>query len=252
VGPYSVIDGEVSIGAGTRLMHSVSLRGPMRVGAGNVLYPNVCVGYEPQDRKFDPSTDGAGVIIGDRNILREGVTIHRATGAKPTTMGDDNYLMCNSHLGHDVVIGSRVTMANGALMAGHVEVGDGVVFGGNAAVHQFCRIGRMVMFSGLVCVTQDVPPFCVVYHNRSIGSLNIIGLRRAGLREHIHALKQAFRILFMSGLPRPRAIEAIRSEVGDDPLCREVADFAEQSKRGICPYYGERGTHDVELLERPA
>lgn len=245
VGPWCSIRGAVTIGPGTRLLERVSIRGPVSIGADNTLYPNVNIGFAPQDRKFDADEDGAGVVIGDRNRLREGVTIHRATGDTPTAVGDDNYLMVNSHLGHDTVIGSWVTMGNGTLLAGHVEIADRVIFGGNATVHQFCRVGRMAMFSGLQGVTQDVPPFCVVYNSREIGSLNMVGLRRAGLREHVKPLRRAFDLLFRTRLPRGVAIERIRQELGDDPLCVEFADFAAVSQRGICPYGGSRGD-DVE------
>lgn len=241
VGPWCTIEGAVTIGAGTRLLERVSIRGPVTIGEGNVLYPGACIGFAPQDRKFAPDEDGAGVVIGDRNILREGVTIHRATGAQPTRTGDDNYMMVNSHLGHDTVIGSGITMGNGTLLAGHVTVDDGVIFGGNAAVHQFCRVGRMAMISGLEGVTQDVTPFCVVYARQLISSLNLVGLRRAGLRDHIKPLRRAFDLLLRSRLPRPAAVQRIREELGDDPLCVEFADFADASKRGVCPYGGTRG-----------
>lgn len=245
VGPWCSVEGAVRIGSGTRLLERVSIRGPVTIGAGNVFYPGACIGFAPQDRKFDPSEDGAGVAIGDRNVLREGVTIHRATGGVPTTVGDDNFLMVNSHLGHDTVIGSWVTMGNGTLLAGHVEIADRVIFGGNATVHQFCRVGRMAMFSGLQGVTQDVPPFCVVYNSREIGSLNMVGLRRGGLREHVKPLRRAFDLLLRTRLPRPIALQRIRNELGDDPLCVEFADFAEGSKRGICPYGGSRGDDTI-------
>ncbi|QNN24413.1 acyl-ACP--UDP-N-acetylglucosamine O-acyltransferase [Planctomycetales bacterium ZRK34] len=236
VGPFCIIRGRVNIGAGTRLLHRVTIQGPVTIGEQNLLYPHTAVGYAPQDRKFDATEEGAGVVIGNQNTLREGVTIHRATHDEPTRLGDRNYMMVNTHLGHDVVVGNDCTFANGALMAGHVVVGDNVTFGGNAAVHQFCRVGRLVMMSGVVAVTQDVPPFCVVYDMRSVGSLNIVGLRRAGLREHVRPLKQAFQIFYNQKLPNNAAADRIDNELGDDPLCREFAEFIRNTKRGISPY----------------
>ncbi len=191
IGPNCTIQGSVSIGPGTRLIGNVWLIGPLALGAGNVLYPNVCLGFEPQHYKYVPGT-GAGIAIGDNNILREGVTIHGATGGRPTTVGNHNMLMVNTHLGHDAVVHDHCTLANGALLAGHVTLFDGVILGGNAVIHQFCRLGRLSIMSGAVGVVQDVPPFCTVYEMREVGSLNIVGLRRAGYRDSIPKLKRSF------------------------------------------------------------
>lgn len=236
VGPFCIIRGRAVIGAGTRLLHRVTLQGPVTLGEQNLLYPNVAIGYAPQDRKFDATVEGPGVVIGDQNTFREAVTIHRATGDQPTRVGDRNFMMVNTHLGHDVRLGNDCTFANGALIAGHVTIGDNVTFGGNSAVHQFCRVGRLVMMSGVVAVTQDVPPFCIVYDMRSVGSLNIVGLRRNGFRDHIKPLKQAFDILYKQKLPNRAAADRIDDRLGDDPLCREFAEFIRTTQRGICPY----------------
>ncbi len=236
VGPGCVIVGRVTIGEGTRLIANVYLEGPLTIGRDCTLYPFVCLGMAPQDRKFDPAQSGAGLTIGDGNVLRESVTIHRATGDRSTTVGDRNYFMANSHAGHDCVIGNDCTFANGVLLAGHVTVSDNVTIGGNAAVHQFCRIGRLVMLSGVVAITQDVPPFCVAYSDRRVGSLNVVGLRRAGLRDHLQPLKRAFHILFRERHSNNVACDRIEAELGDNPLCAELAAFVRGSKRGISPY----------------
>lgn len=237
VGPGCVIDGAVAIGAGSRLIGHVFLQGPMTIGRGNVLYPNVCLGYAPQDIKIDPATfEGAGAAIGDRNVFREGVTVHRATGQRPTTVGDDNYFMCNSHLGHDVNLGNHCQLANGALVAGHVEIQDNVILGGNSAVHQYCRVGRLSMIGGVEAITKDLPPFCISYNSHAVGSLNFVGLRRAGYREHIHALKRAFDIIYLSELSNESGVARVSEELGHDRLCAELADFIAASKRGICRY----------------
>ncbi len=238
VGPHCVIAGDVTLAAGTRLLHSVHLQGPLTIGRDNVFYPFCCVGFPPQDRKFDPGTPGSGTRIGDRNVFRESVTIHRATGAHPTTIGDDNYFMVNSHAGHDAVVGNRCTLANGALLAGHVRLFDDVTLGGGSALHQFCRMGRLSMMSGVVAVAQDVPPFCIAYNMRSVGSLNIVGLRRAGYRRHIKPLQRAFDILYRESHANAEAADAITTEWGDDPLCVELAEFIRTTKRGLCPYGG--------------
>lgn len=131
--------------------------------------------------------------------------------------------MVNSHLGHDAQMHNDCTLTNGALVGGHVELGDFAVLGGNAAVHQFCRIGRLSMIAGLHGVTQDLPPFCIVHRSRRVGSLNLIGLRRAGYRRHIEPLRQAFDLLYRHKLTNLAAAEQIAEELKDDPLCVEFA-----------------------------
>ena len=236
VGPGCSITGEVRVGEGTRLLAQVHLQGPMQIGRGNRLYPFVCLGFAPQDRGYDPERPGAGVQIGDDNVFRESVTAHRATQDRPTTIGNRNYFMVNTHAGHDVVVGDDVTLANGALLAGHVQVGDRVIMGGNAGLHQFCRVGRMAMISGMGAIHQDVPPFCVVHRNSRVGSLNLVGLRRSGHRDHIRPLKAAFDILYRQGHTNSAAAQRILDELGDDPLCHELATFVQQSKRGLTGY----------------
>ncbi len=236
IGPGCLISGPVVIGEGTRLLSQVNVHGPVTIGRGNTLYPFTCIGYAPQDRKFDPSVEGAGVEIGHDNVLREGVTIHRATGDQPTRVGDDNYLMSNSHLGHDVVLGNECMLANGALIGGHAQVADQVLLGGNAGLHQFCRLGRLSVLSGAAGISKDLPPFCTCYKNHCVGSLNIIGLRRANYRHHIQPLQRAFNIFFRQCHTNQNAIEQIENELNDDPLCMEFAQFIKQSQRGINEY----------------
>jgi UDP-N-acetylglucosamine acyltransferase len=241
IGPHCILEGPITLGPGTRLLQRVSLHGPLTLGRGNVLYPNVCLGFAPQHRKFDPRQAGAGLVIGDENIFREGATAHRATGERPTRIGHRNYLMANCHIGHDAVVGDRVMMANGALLGGHVEVGHDAILGGNSAVHQFCRVGRLGMLSGADAISQDLPPFCIAYATKLIGSLNIVGLRRAGLGHHLRPLKRAFDLLFRSRLSRSSAVERILDELAGDPLCVEMAQFVRASQRGITAYGGTRG-----------
>lgn len=236
VGPWCRIAGDVTLGPGCVLHERVSLTGPLTVGAGNEFYPGVVIGTPPQDRGFDPAKQLHGVVLGDRNVFRENVSIHRATGSHPTQVGSHCYLMANCHVGHDCVMGDHITFANCVALAGHVTIADRVTFGGNSGVHQFCRIGRLVMVSAITAMMQDVPPFCTAYRTREIGSLNIVGLRRSGYRQHIKPLQEAFRILLQSNLPRPTAVERIRAELADDPLCMEFAEFASTTRRGITRY----------------
>src|SRR5688572_28308164 len=149
VGPNCVLNGPITIGAGTRLIGNVYLQGPLTMGERNTIYPFVTLGFPPQDLKWDPAVAGAGLVIGSGNTFRESVTIHRATSHEtPTSVGDKNYWMVNSHAGHDCRIGSNCIFANGTLLGGFVRVDDRVTTGGNTMVHQYCRVGRGAMLSG--------------------------------------------------------------------------------------------------------
>ncbi|MEM6755991.1 MAG: acyl-ACP--UDP-N-acetylglucosamine O-acyltransferase [Planctomycetota bacterium] len=236
VGPGCTITGRVNVGPGCRLVAGAHLQGPLTLGPGNTVYPGACLGFPPQDLGFDPATPGAGTVIGEANVFREGVTVHRATRDSPTTLGDRNYLMANSHVGHDSRLANDIILANGALLAGHVHLADRVFVGGNATIHQFCNIGRLSMFSGLSGVAHDFPPFCTCYTVRSVGSLNIVGLRRAGYRDHIKPLKQAFKLFFESKATNAVAVQRCREQVEPDPLVDEFLTFIENAKRGIPPY----------------
>ncbi|NJL31927.1 MAG: acyl-ACP--UDP-N-acetylglucosamine O-acyltransferase [Phycisphaerales bacterium] len=199
VGPGCVIDGPVKIGPGTTLLAQVHLRGNIVIGARNQVYPFAVLGGEPQDRKFKPGDMNPqlpGLVIGDDNIFRESVTIHRATGSEPTRIGNNNMFMAGSHVAHDCSIGNHVTMVNSSLIGGHVHVQDMVTLGGNSSVHQHCRIGRLAFLSGSEALVKDLPPFCMVIGRRSVSCLNLVGIRRAGYRNHIKNLEKAFDILF--------------------------------------------------------
>ncbi|HEY1685828.1 MAG TPA: acyl-ACP--UDP-N-acetylglucosamine O-acyltransferase [Tepidisphaeraceae bacterium] len=240
IGPYCIIDSpDITIGPGNCLIAHVHLTGNVTIGAENIFYPNVVIGFEPQDRKFARGQKSVGVRIGDKNILREGVTIHLATQSRPTTLGNRNYLMCNAHLGHDAQVGNDCTLANAALLAGHVELADNVTIGGVAGVHQFCRVGRLSMLSGGAGIVQDLPPFCTCYTTRLVESLNIVALRRSGYRENIPNLKRAFDILYRDRHTIPIAAGLIERELGHDPLCQELVTFIRSTKRGITPYGSE-------------
>ncbi len=236
VGPYCIIEGRVTIGPGCRLLSHVCLKGPLTLGPDNRVYPFACVGYDPQDFKFDPDVEGAGTVIGAHNLIRESVTIHRATGSNPTTIGSGNIFMANSHVAHDCVVGDDCMFANAAGIAGHVHIADKVILAGGAGVQQFCRVGRLAMISGNEGITKDLPPFCIVHHTKRVGSLNVIGLRRNGYRDHIKPLQRAFDLLYRSGLTNEIAVQRIEDELADDPLCMEMASFIRSASRGITQY----------------
>ena len=250
IGPACVVEGRVEIGEDTRLHRGVSLQGPLTIGRDNCFHSGACIGYPPQDRSFDPAREGAGTTIGDGNLFREGVTIHRATGDRPTAVGNRNTLMVHSHLAHDVRLGSGCTLGSGATLGGHAQIGDGVVFRPNGLVHQFCRVGRLAVIHSNGGPTQDAPPFCVVSALRRIGSLNHDGLERAGYGRHIAALQEAFDLLYFRRHTVRHAVELIEERLGDDPLCAELAAFIRASKRGIVGGGNkgrteEKGTEDI-------
>lgn len=235
IGPFCVLRGPIRLGAGTRLLSAVQIQGPLRMGQGNRLYPGVCIGFAAQSTAVDPKRPGPGTEIGNHNTFREGVTVHRAmTDEGPTRIGDGNYLMAGSHVGHDARMGSGCILANAALVGGHAEIGEGAVLGGHAAVHQFCRVGRGAMISGLTGISLDLPPFFLVTAHNAATSVNLVGMRRAGMTsEEIAEVRWVHRALY--GQPRGRRaqLEALRERAGR-PLVAEYLDFLEASKRGIC------------------
>ena len=245
VGPWCRLRGPISIGAGTRLVASVHLDGPLRVGARNLLFPFTTLGQPPQDLGFDPDEPGAGLVVGDDNVFRESASVHRATSREePTRVGDANYFMVNAHAGHDSRIGSRCVFANGTLLAGHVEVGDGVVTGGNVAVHQHCRIGRGALISGTMGLNKDLPPFFMLTGGNIAGSINLVGMRRSGMPSaEIDDARWVFKVLYRKGLSPKRAQEELATRA-DRPIVAEYLAFLAASKRGLVPGVGEtrRGT----------
>ncbi len=250
IGPYCVLTGAVRLAAGVRLMGNNYLNGPVSIGAGTVVYPFACLGYEPQDVKFKPGMVTAGVVVGQDCILREHITIHAASKDQvPTRIGDRVFMMVNSHVAHDCTIGNGVTFVNGAGIAGHGVIGDNVTLGGNAVIHQFCRIGRLVMMSGDCAVSLDVPPFCMVNERNRIGGINKVGLRRSGMAlEHITQVCDAFRDVLRKPVPRAEAIAILRERGAACPPVAELAEFIASSKRGITPGMGKPPRNMVAWL----
>jgi UDP-N-acetylglucosamine acyltransferase len=245
VGPWCRLRGPIEVGPGTRLLASVHLEGPLRLGARNLLFPFAVLGMAPQDLGWGPDAPGAGLVVGDDNVFRESATIHRATSqSEPTRVGDGNTWMVNTHAGHDCRIGSRCVFANGTLLAGHVEVGDGVVTGGNVAVHQHCRIGRGALISGTMGLNKDLPPFFMLTGGNIAGSINLVGMRRSGMpSQEIDDARWVFKVLYRKGLSPKRAQEELRTRA-DRPIVAEYLAFIAASRRGIVPGQGEarRGT----------
>jgi UDP-N-acetylglucosamine acyltransferase len=236
IGPFCIIGADVEISAGTRLMANVFVEGPCMIGRDNVFFPYSTVGVAPQDLKYNGEV--SATRIGDRNRIREFVTIHRGTegGGMLTSVGDDNLLMAYVHVAHDVRIGNHTVIANGVTFAGHVVVEDWAVIGAFTGLHQFCRVGTHSMIGGYSVITQDVLPFCTtvsVRENKVFGA-NATGLQRRGFgMEAIEPVQKALKLLTRSGLNTSQAVERIREEVAATPEITRLLDFIAASERGF-------------------
>lgn len=235
VGPYCIVGPQVRLGAGTVLDAHVVVDGDTEVGAGNRFYPFVSVGLAPQDLKY--KGEPTRLVIGDRNIVREFVTVHRGTagGGGITRIGSDNLLMTGVHVAHDCRVGSHVILANSATLAGHVVVADWSTVGAFSGVHQFCRVGEHAFVGGYTVATKDAPPFSKVVGNRAcIYGINGVGLQRRGFtRERIVAIRHAYRTLLQSHLNTSAAVARLEAEGphGDDVTA--LLSFIKTSRRGV-------------------
>lgn len=237
IGPYCVIGGRVEIGPGVQLISHVVVDGITSIGEATVVYPFASLGHRPQDLKYkgEPSR----LVIGRNNQIREGVTMNPGTegGGMVTTVGDSGLFMVGAHVAHDCQVGDGVIFANNATLAGHVQIGDFVVLGGLSAVHQFVRIGRHVMVGGMSGVENDIIPYATVTGNRAhLSGLNLVGLKRRGFsREDIHALRNAYRLLFAPEGTMAERIEEVSAQFSNVAPVREILDFMTgDSSRAIC------------------
>jgi UDP-N-acetylglucosamine acyltransferase len=233
--PTAIVEEGASLGPGC-IVHAHAMIGRHCVlGASVVVHPFAVIGGDPQDLKFDPATR-SGVRIGARTVIREHVTIHRAT--KPdvdTEVGEDCYLMVGSHVAHDCVVGRGVVMANAVLLGGHISIGDRAFMGGGAVIHQFCRIGDMAMIGGGARLSLDVPPFCMATERNELIGLNMVGLRRGGVgRQALSELKRAAAALG-TRIGDLREIAAVQLRGGGyfSAEARTFLNFFEGGKRGF-------------------
>jgi UDP-N-acetylglucosamine acyltransferase len=247
IGPYAVLEAGVTLGDGSSIGAHAVLHAGCQLGRRVLVSPHAVLGGAPQDLGFDGTP--SGVLIGDDTVIREHVTVHRSSEAGAATrIGAHCLLMAATHVGHDCVLGERVVVTTQAGLSGHVEVGDRAVIGGQVGFHQFVRVGRLAMVGGKSRIPKDVPPFVVVegIPARARG-LNVVGLRRAGLAADTRGrIKQAFRLLYRSGLNTTQALERIRAEVELDDEIRHLVAFIESSERGITP-----GTRSGQAADAP-
>ncbi len=242
IGPYCIVTGDVTLGPGVRLLTRVSLQGPLTVGAGTVIYPNACIGFEPQDYKFKPGSPTAGVVIGEGCLIREHATVHAATSLqKPTRLGDRVFMMVNAHVAHDAEVRDDAILVNNSAMAGHTELHERAIMSGGVVMHQHGRIGRLAMCSGGSVLTNDVPPFCMAAQRNMLVGLNLVGMRRAGMpRSEIDAVRSAYREVFRRNPPRAELLEQLRERGEQSPAVMLMHDFVVASKRSITPVGGRR------------
>ena len=236
IGAYAVVGAEVELGSGCVLHEHAVVRGPSKFGANNVFHPFCVIGGDPQDYTF--RGERVELQVGNANIFREHVTISRGTakGGGVTRIGNDNFFLAYSHVGHDCQIGNNTLFVNGATLAGHVAVQDFVTLGAFSPVHQFCRLGRYAYIGAATVITQDVPPFSRVVTDRETKSygVNTIGLERKGFSaERLQILQRAFRLLLRSKMNTSQALAEMRKKFADSEDVSELIRFIETAERGI-------------------
>ena len=236
IGAYTIVGADVSIGEGTVIGPHVVIEGPTRIGRDNRISQFASIGGPPQDKKF--SGERTELEIGDRNLIREFVTINRGTGegGSLTRVGNDNWLLAYVHIAHDCIVGDHVVFSNYSALAGHAEIGDWTILSGYSGVHQFCKVGAHA-FIGMGClVGSDVPPF-VMMANEARGrprGINSEGLKRRGFdATRIGAIKRAYRTLFMAGLPLAEAREQLEVQAKESEDVREMLAFLDRSERSL-------------------
>ena len=235
VGPYCRIGDRVKVGKGCRFESHVVVEGPTTIGESNQFYPFGTIGLQPQDLKF--RGEDTYLIVGDHNIFREYVNVHRGTkgGGGQTLIGNHNFLMAYVHVGHDSKLGNHIILANAATLAGHVTIEDHATVGAFSGVHQFCRVGTHGYVGGYSVVTKDVLPYSKTVSERDTHAYgpNVIGLERKGFSsEQIRDIKTAFRLLLQSKLNTTQAVESIKAKV-QSPEVQVILDFIQTAERGV-------------------
>lgn len=235
VGAFSIIGDEVTIGAGTRIESHVVIRGPTTIGAENHIYQFCSIGDEPQDKKY--AGESTGLVIGDRNTIREHCTFSRGTvqDGGMTRLGDDNWIMANVHIAHDCEVGSNTIFANNATLAGHVKVGDWAIFAGFSGAQQFCRVGAHSFLGAYSGTNRDVPAYAMVAGQPSEPrGINSEGLRRRGFTsEQISNIKNAYRVVYRQSLKLAEAIEVLEALLPEQPELGIFVDSLKDTGRGL-------------------
>jgi UDP-N-acetylglucosamine acyltransferase len=233
VGPFAVVDAGVDLGANCVVGPHVYLTGETKIGIANRFHAGCVIGDAPQDLKY--KNEPTRLRIGDQNVFREHVTVHRST--KPdteTVVGSQNFFMANSHVAHNCAVGNHVILANGAMLGGHAVVQDRAFISGNCLVHQFVRVGTLALMQGGAAISQDLPPFTMVQRVNELCGLNAVGLRRAGFTaENRLELKRLYHLLFRGGKNLREALVEARENFTSAPS-KVLLDFIAEAKRGVC------------------
>lgn len=234
IGPFTTIEDNVEIGEGTRIDSNVTIKAGMRIGKNNVIFPGAVLGAIPQDMKFRGEDTVA--ILGDNNVIRECVTIHRGTASKgKTVVGDNNLIMAYSHIAHDCEVGNNIIMSNACQIAGEVVIDDFAIVGGGTLCHQFCHLGAHIMIQGGALINKDIPPFALAAHEPiSFMGINSIGLRRRGYSdEQIETIQEAYRIVYRTAknfAEAPQLLEELLPPSNERDI---ILNFIKGSSRGI-------------------
>lgn len=248
IGPYVIIEGMVKLGKNNKILPSAFIGQGTIIGDNNEIHMGAVVGHLPQDKSY--KGEETHLLIGNNNIIREHVSIHRGSTTGSTThVGDNCLLMGGCHIAHDCHVGNNVIMANMAGAAGHVDIGDRAFIGGGAMIHQFVKVGRVAIIAGNARMSMDIPPFMIAAERNQVWSINVIGLKRAGFTsEAIRELREVFRIFFKTPAPRTELLQQIRNHGFAAPEVNEFIQFIEESKRGVCraPQHGSGSGNDME------
>ena len=233
VGPHVVVEGQVRVGPGCTLKNGCHLIGPLNMGGHNTVHSYAVLGDVPQHLKYNGAP--SRLEVGEQNVFREHVTVHRASLAGGVTrIGNRNYLMANSHVGHDAIVGNNCVLVNACLVGGHAVIQDNAMLAGGSAVHQFARVGRLALLGGLSGASMDLPPFMILQYINVIAGVNVIGMRRAGVSNGaITAVRKAFHVIYRSDLLLPSSLAQVERELGHVPEVAELIAFIRASKRGI-------------------
>jgi UDP-N-acetylglucosamine acyltransferase len=235
IGPYAVLDEHVVLGDGCWVGPHVYITGCTMIGAENRIHAGAVIGDAPQDLKY--RDEPTSLQIGNRNVFREHVTVHRSSKQEEkTVIGDDNLFMASAHIGHNSTVGNQVIMANGVLLGGHVTVHDRAFLSGTSLLHQFVTIGTMALMQGGAAVSKDVAPYCIASGYNEISGLNTIGMRRSGMSaDERKELRRLYHLLFF----RTDRMQVVLDGLGDEfksEAARQMIDFVRASKRGVCPH----------------
>ena len=239
IGPWCVVEDDVVIGDNTKLWQNVYIASGTVIGKNNIIHIGAVLGHEPQHLAYKVGNRHAcSLQIGNGNIIREYVTIHRSfVKGESTLIGNKNYFMGLSHIAHDCKLGNEIIMCNAVLLGGHVEVEDKVFIGGGAAAHQFARVGTMAMVGGLTRVVQDVLPYTLVECDAEVRGLNLVGIRRSNLSGQAKKqLKEIYKIIYHSGLNTTNALKEIKKIPSLTKEALHIVEFIEKSKRGLCKH----------------